>query len=195
MKNLFQTLTLILAMLALSGCPGKSSSNKNEGTVCVNCGITAANQVSFSGPMTSIINQGTLTLSLTGDSAQLSYLTNYRQNPIFAYQGQSTVTGSLNLSYDLIFGSCRLPRGQYQISTIVTPGTYVMGVFEFPQVQLVGPVTMTAAIVDGVILTDGLGNIRGMGALLYGLTGLPAVQNWYSNNTQIPCGDGIGVRF
>ena len=200
MKNVIKILTLTVTAIFMAGCPGKSSSgnnNNNNGSVCVNCGVNAANQVAFASNMTSMIPQGTLNLSLTADSNQLNYLVNFGQNPIFAYQGQSLATGALSLNYDLIFGACRLPRGQYQITTIAQPGTYAMGVFQFSQVQITGPVSMTAAIIDGVILTDGLGHIRGMSAVLVGLTGFPAIQGWgaYPTNGQTPCGDGIGVRF
>jgi hypothetical protein len=197
MKNLIKALALTLTAIFMTACPDNSSSNKNNGSVCVNCGITAANQVQFATNMTAILPQGALSLSLTADSNQLNYLVSFGQNPIFAYQGQSLASGVLNLNYDLVFGVCRLPRGQYQLTTIGQPGTYGMGVFQFPQVQITGPVSMTAAIVQGVILTDGLGSIRGMSTVLVGLTGFPAIQGWgpYPLNGQTPCGDGIGVRF
>lgn len=195
MKNIFKTFVLTLTAIFMTACPGKKSSksNDNNGTVCVNCeAITGQAQLSPS--MTSTIPQGALSLSLTADSNQLNYLASFRQNPIFAYQGQSFATGSLNLNYDLVFGYCRLPRGQYQISTNGQPGTYSMGSFQFSQVQITGPVSMTAAIVEGVILTDGLGSIRGMGAVLVGITGFPAIQ-WGSVSGEAPCSDSFGVRF
>lgn len=198
MKNLIKNLIITTTAIFLTACPdNKSSKNTNEGTVCVNCGQGVPNQVQFVSNMTSSIDQGTVSLSMTADSNQLNYLVSFGQNPIFAYQGQSFASGTLTLNYDLIFGACRLPRGQYQISSLGQSGTYGLGVFQFPQVQITGPVSMTAAIADGVILTDGLGNIRGTGFVLVGLTGVPAIQGWgpFPTNGQTACGDGIGVRF
>lgn len=204
MKNVIKILALTVTAIFMAGCPGKSSSgnnNNNNGSVCVNCGVNAANHVAFTSNMTSVIPQGTLSLSLTADSNHLNYLVSFGQNPIFAYQGQSTASGTLDLGYDLLFGACRLPRGLYGIRTVTQMGTYGLGVFQFPQIQILNPegtvVIMTAAIRDGVILTDGLGHIRGMSAVLFGINGIPAIQGWgpYPMNAQTPCGDGIGVRF
>lgn len=200
MKNLIKFITLSLIPIFMTACPDKKSSNNNDnnGTVCVNCNVGTTSQVSLVSNMTSNIAQGALSLSLSADPSQMNYLVSFGQNPIFAYQGQTLATGALNLNYDLVFGSCRLPRGQYQITTPThQPGTYGLGVFQIPQVQIsqiAGPVSMTATIVEGVILTDGLGNIRGIGAVLVGITGYPAIQ-WGPMNGQVPCGDGFGVRF
>ena len=202
MKNTIYKITMILtAMLALTACPSKSSKSPvvNNGQVCVNCGIQTAGKVQFSQNMMAQVDQGSLSLSLSADANQLSFWANQGQNPIFAYAGEAIASGVLSLTSDLFMGLCRLPVGQYQITTQYQAGTYNLGVFQFPTVTLVGPVTMTASIIEGVILTDGMGQIRGMSTLLVAQSGLHTYNNWNGGaptlGGQAPCQDSIGVRF
>ncbi len=201
MKNTIYKLAVILtAMFALTACPSKSSKSPvNNGQVCVNCGIQSAGKVQFSQNMMASIEQGTLSLSLSADAQQLNFWASQGQNPIFAYAGEAIANGVLSLTSDLFMGLCRLPVGQYQVTTQYQPGVYNLGVFQFPTVTLVGPVTMTASIVEGVILTDGMGQIRGMSALLVAQSGMHTYNNWNGGaptlGGQAPCQDSIGVRF
>lgn len=201
MKNTIYKLTVILtAMFALTACPSKSSKSPViNGQVCVNCGIQSAGKVQFSQNMISQINQGSLSLSLSADAQQLSFWASQGQNPIFAYAGEAIANGVLTLTSDLFMGLCRLPVGQYQLTTQYQAGVYNLGVFQFPSVILVGPVTMTASIIEGVILTDGMGQIRGMSALLVAQSGMHTYNNWNGGaptlGSQAPCQDSIGVRF
>lgn len=201
MKNTIYKLTLILtALFALTACPSKSSKSPvNNGQVCVNCGIQSVGKVQFSQNMISHINQGSLSLSLSADAQQLSFWSSQGQNPIFAYAGEAIANGVLTLTSDLFMGLCRLPVGQYQLTTQYQAGVYNLGVFQFPTVSLVGPVSMTASIIEGVILTDGMGQIRGMSALLVAQSGTHTYNNWNGGapalGGQAPCQDSIGVRF
>jgi hypothetical protein len=149
--------------------------------------------------MVASINQGSLILSLSADAQQLSFWSSQGQNPIFAYAGEAIANGTLSLTSDLFMGLCRLPAGQYQVMTQVQAGVYNLGVFQFPTISLVGPVIMTASLIEGVILTDGMGQIRGMSALLIARSGMHTYNNWYGGapqpGGQAPCQDSIGVRF
>jgi hypothetical protein len=204
MKNTIYKLTMIIsATLALTACPSKSSKSpviNGNGQACVNCGFQQTGiKVQFSQNMVSNINQGSLILSLSADAQQLSFWSSQGQNPIFAYAGEAIANGTLSLTSDLFMGLCRLPAGQYQVMTQVQAGVYNSGVFQFPTISLVGPVTMTASLIEGVILTDGMGQIRGMSALLIARSGMHTYNNWYGGapqpGGQAPCQDSIGVRF
>lgn len=201
MKNILRIITSLSLTALLTGCPGKSSNNPivpNNNWGCVNCGLNNSIQAQFGTPMTSQISQATLNLAFTGDAQQINYWASQGQNPIFTYQGQVGVTATLQVSQEIYMGACRLAVGTYQMQ-LIQPGTYNMGVFQFPYVQLVGPTSMTASIVDGVILTDGLGNIRSFSGLLLAQAGVPAFPQMGMpmpmGHTQIPCGDSVGARF
>lgn len=202
---------MIIASLAtmtlLTGCPGKSPSGApriNNGLGCVNC-LQNTLQAQFGSTISSQIPQASLTMAFTGDAQQLNYWSSQGQNPIFTYQGQVGLTATLNVGTELYMGACRVPVGTYQtIAHVAQPGVqsngaYSMGVFQFSRIDMVGQVNMSFAITDGVILTDGLGNIRSFSGLLVALTGVPALQTWGgfnpAMNGSIACGDSVGVRF
>lgn len=195
MKNI--TL-LIVTMLALTGCPDKGRSNRAGGPVtgsdCVNCGFSPA---AFSQSVSSQIQQADLTISISGDSNQMNMWGSYGQNPLFAYQGPVTISGTLQVHSPLPFGYCQLPVGQYSVRSIQA-GLYSIGVFQVPVVELVGPSRMTVALTEGAILTNGNGVISGFGVVMLGLQGPLMIGNWgYPQATQSmsTCYDSMGVRF
>jgi hypothetical protein len=207
MKNILMIITSLATVGLLTGCPGKKSTGApyhNNGLGCVSCGMQNSVQAQFGTTMTSQIAQASLTLAFTGDAGQLNYWANQGQNPIFTYQGSVGLNATLNVGTELYLGNCRVPVGTYQTTMTTMPGVqsngvYNMGVFQFSHIQMTGAVNMTFALADGVILTDGLGNIRSFSGLLVALTGIPAMQTWGGVNPMMPgqmgCGDSIGVRF
>ncbi|MFN8790819.1 MAG: hypothetical protein ACK5Y2_05110 [Bdellovibrionales bacterium] len=190
---------LTILMLGLTGCPDGSKSNRNQpvypgGMPCHNCGFS---QSSFGSTVSSTLPQGTLTLSMSGDSRQIGSWFSY-SNPLFSYQGPFLVSGSLSLQMEVILGACRLPVGNYSVVSVQS-GTYSMGVFQVPAVELRGPVSAVVAITDGVILTDGMGSLQSFGLVMKGLQGPSA---WNMGMMPGPgmgwgtaCGDMIGLRF
>ncbi|MFN8845896.1 MAG: hypothetical protein ACK5V3_04020 [Bdellovibrionales bacterium] len=202
MKNLSLMIVGLLATGLLTGCPGKSGSTNgtpinNTWNNCPGCGFQNATAAQFGTTMMAQVPQGTLTMAFTGDAQQINFWASQGQNPIFAYQGQIGGSATLQIQQEFLMGACRVVPGTYQMN-LIQPGTYSLGVFQFPYVQLVGPTSMTAALVEGVILTDGLGNIRGFSGLLVAQAGLPAFGHLnYSPQMsgQVACGDSIGLRF
>lgn len=222
MKRIFTFIILGAMTAALTGCPSKSSKSNNNyrgpmpGQGCINCGFQ---QATFSQSVSSTLPQGILTLSLVGDATQMNMWAANAQNPLFTYQGQIAVNGTLSLNTELYLGQCRLPVGNYSVSTLQS-GLYNVGVFQIPAVQLTGPVSAVVTFAEGVILTDGYGSIAGFGAMMFGQMGvsawsnqmlpntmnmmptLPTYPTGYNLNPQlqqvanmVSCGDMIGVRF
>ncbi len=188
---------LLVAMLALAGCPGKKSPTRYNGdggvvAPCMNCGAPSA---AFSQAVTSELPQASLTLIIQGDLGQMNMLSQHGQNPLFSYQGPITVSGTLNVVSPLLFTMCQLPVGQYSVRTIQA-GVYNIGEFLVPAVELVGPTRMVVSLNQGVILTNGNGAITSFGALIAGLQG-PVINLWgqQQNMAMGNCGDHIGVRF
>lgn len=200
MKRILSVTIGLLATALLTGCPGKSGSNTvppNNNWGCVNCGFQNSIGAQFGSAISSQVPQGTLVLNLTGDMQQLNFWTSQGQNPIFTYQGQVGATATFQVSQEFLMGACRVAPGTYQMQ-LIQPGTYNMGVFQFPYAQLIGPTPLTIAFGEGVILTDGLGNIRGFSGLMMAQSGSPAFPNFNYNpqmQSQIPCGDSVGLRF
>lgn len=198
-----KVLLLMTVMMALAGCPDSGSSSKqninNLGYgACVNCTFS---QATFAQNVSSQISQGILTLSLIGDVNQMNMLGSYAQNPLFSYQGQMVLGGTLNLNTDLYLGACRLPVGSYTLQTLQV-GTYNRGVFMAPAVELVGPVRVVVSVSEGVILTNGNGIITSFGAVMRGQSGpsawgmgYPGYPSYGSYGQQANCGDYEGVRF
>ena len=199
MKHLYQLFTLGLFTLTLAGCPGHKSKSgpvsltPTYGT-CTNCQFQ---QTGFGSSVTSSLPQGSLTLNFLGDQAQLNALSQYGQNPLFAYQGAVSMTGQLTLTSDLYMGQCRVPVGQYQLQAVQS-GQYNMGLFQMPALQLVGPAHLVVTLAEGVILTDGYGHLTGFGAVLYAQQG-PSAWNFMGGPANSPgmvaCGDMLGIRF
>jgi hypothetical protein len=201
MKNIGLIILGFLTTGLLTGCPGKSGSSSgapaNNGWGCPGCGFQNAVGAQFGTTMMAQVPQGTLTMAFTGDAQQINFWATQGQNPIFTYQGQIGGTATLQISQGFMMGACRVDPGTYQMN-LIQPGTYSLGVFQFPYVQLVGPTPLTAAFVEGVILTDGLGNIRGFSGLLVAQAGIPAFTNFNYNpqmQSQVSCGDSVGLRF
>ncbi len=189
-----KTILLLIAMFGLAGCPGndKGSSNGTVGVnqLCANCGFNAA---AFGQALTSQIPQASLTLSLAGDVNQINMLASMGQNPIFAYQGMMSVSGTMTVVSPLPLGYCYLPAGQYTVQT-VQAGQYNMGVFSVPVVQFTGPVTLTAQLVDGEILNSG-DILTGYAAYFVGLQGPAMMYNNGPASSYTSCMDNIGVQF
>jgi hypothetical protein len=202
MKNLSLMIIGLLATALLTGCPGKSGNsagvpNINNNWGCPGCGFQNASAAQFGTTMMAQVPQGTLTMAFTGDSQQINFWASQGQNPIFSYQGQIGGSATLQINQEFLMGACRVAPGTYQMN-LIQPGTYSLGVFQFPYVQLVGPTSLTAALVEGVILTDGLGNIRGFSGLLVAQTGVSAFSHFSypsQGSGQVSCGDTIGLRF
>lgn len=187
---------LTITMLALTGCPDKGSSNRNNylnpvgPAACVGCGYS---QGVLTNSISSSLPQGTLTLNLMGDGSQMSMIASqWGANPAFGYQGPIRITGTLNLVTDLFMGMCRLPMGNYTVQTL-QQGIYNVGVFEVPQLELIGPVRALVNLSEGVVLTDGMGTVTGFGAVLRGIQGPQMSWGGYINNGN--CTDFEGVRF
>ena len=190
---------LTILMLGLTACPDGSKSGRNQpvypgGVPCYNCGFS---QSSFGSTVSSTLPQGTLTLTMSGDSRQMGSWFS-AGNPLFTYQGPIVVTGNLSLQMETVLGACLLPRGNYNVVS-VQAGTYSMGVFQIPSVELRGPVTAIVALTDGVILTDGMGSLQSFGLVMKGLQG-PSVWNMGvmpgpGMGWGTACGDMIGIRF
>lgn len=188
---------LTIAMLALSGCPDRGAGRKSYPAYpvgvagCVNC---AFSQGALTNSISSTLPQGTLTLNLMGEGNQMAMIANqFGANPAFGYQGPLSVIGTLNLSTDLFMGMCRLPMGNYTLQTLQA-GVYNVGVFQIPQVELVGPVRALVNLSEGVILTDGMGTVTSFGAVLRAIQG--PLMSWGSGYiNQGNCSDFEGVRF
>lgn len=191
--------TLLIAMLALAGCPdggskGNNNNYNNYGMAgCVNCGFNAA---VFSQAVSSQIPQASLNIQLAGDANQMNMWGSNGQNPLFSYQGPISITGTLTVNSLLPFGMCQLPAGQYTMQTIQA-GIYSMGTFQIPAVELVGPIRMVVAIAEGTVLTNGNGMITSFGAVLLGQQGPVLMGGWGMQQgvSLSSCNDGIGVRF
>jgi hypothetical protein len=183
---------ILAAALLLAGCPGNKDSNSLNGypaglNTCPTCsGINNANTLLVAS---SYYQNMAMTVRMLGDGYQIQQLMYTSTSPAKVYSGQVSLQGAINVSQNTYAGNCIIPAGQYQI-TSMTPGTYQMGTFSFPQFQLVaGAYSLTVAMSGIIVDADGNGTPEGFGGKVYFLQG----PSYYGQLAA--CNDPIGFVF
>lgn len=193
---------LALAVMSLTACPGKQSRKGAAAVpapVCTVGSIGCVGQQGGTGALINLVSQGPnsspilMQYSVLGDAAQINQISGSGMNPINAYTGPVTITGTMTVTagtgyYSMIpMGMCGIPGGTFPFQATGQASGH--GIFMINQLQVTAGVPMTFAARITVI-HQGSAQSAGRAMMeLYALSG----PNQFAPSQVGQCGDSLGL--